>query len=477
MKHKWRLVLRLGVLIFVGLTGWFVLDWQRGRVEGNAMQAGVGGLVGGALMGVIGSAVLSFGTLAAVLVANKLFKILARTVLLVSLLVWMPILALWQTAVVTGKLLLLVPLFVLFIGTRLTQLWWGIFFTCPSRRCSYRGLPAHVCPNPECQASHYGLWPSLYGVLWHVCAQCGERLPTLDWLGRDKLARRCGQPSCQMQLLGRHAGRAPERLVAIAGGTNTGKTSYLLMTVREITHSGDAATTIKAVIDDPSQEAEFQRNWDNLAAGLPAAKTTDVALAFMLYGRVGRERCQLFLYDAPGEEFDALGATAPQQYFPLLEGVVLLVDPESFAAQQTKADRNRSQTNALLEIVASVVRMTSAGNLGSAKIQKRVAVVISKADLAFVTSEIGDVRQAPIPSEVCRTALMQWGGENALRALEQRFASVRYFACSPLGRAVDNRSREPFNGSGVSEPVEWLLSAHPLTHRGEEASVSSAGSH
>ncbi len=34
----------------------------------------------------------------------------------------------------------------------------------------------------------------------------------------------------------------------------------------------------------------------------------EVAKAFLLYTRVGAKRCQLYLYDAPGEEFASVSA-------------------------------------------------------------------------------------------------------------------------------------------------------------------------
>jgi hypothetical protein len=90
-----------------------------------------------------------------------------------------------------------------------------------------------------------------------------------------------------------------------------------------------------------------------------------------------------------------------------------------------------------------------------------IAVVISKADLPAVREKIGDVREGPIRGDVCREAIVAWDGENVLRALRTRFRSVEYFACSPLGREADRRCRDPFQGSGLLEPLAWILAGAP----------------
>ena len=86
---------------------------------------------------------------------------------------------------------------------------------------------------------------------------------------------------------------------------------------------------LAAEIDDEGQEADFRREWRNLAAGVPAPKTSEVASAFLLYTTVAGERCQLYLYDAPGEEFASIGrrsdvraeALEPEEFVTLAEAL------------------------------------------------------------------------------------------------------------------------------------------------------------
>lgn len=456
-SHKIAVILGLGGILWLGMTIWFVVDAVAGKVEGSAVQVGVGGVIGGAIVGLLISPIIGVVAFLTILLVNWSFRFLVAVVLFLPLVLWTPIYGLWRTLFVIGQCLLLVPLFFLFILTRVVQLWKGIFHTCPSRECAYRGLPAYVCP--ECDEVNEKLWPNLYGLLWHHCTRCDHKLPTLDMLGRRKLERLCGKKDCRIPLLGRHAGRVPERLVAIVGGPTSGKTCYLLMAVNQIVNDhSDARIRISGEIDDASQEQAFKREWAGMSRGEVAAKTAEVSQAFLMYTKVGSKRCQLYLYDAPGEEFASLGSMVHQRYFPLIEGFILLVDPETF---ETVGGRECSQGRMSLQnVVNSTLGMALSGMQpeSNGKFDKRVAVVISKADLKKVRNEIGDISQGAIPSDQCREAILNWDRHgNALRAIEQMFDSVQYFACSQLGRNSDQSDRKAFTGSGLLEPLHWIL--------------------
>ncbi len=447
------------------------LLWGVERETANKVALGLGGAIWAAsvLAVVFGSGAGGL-TLVGLLVVTPIISALVAVSLMLTALVgsvfcllvvapaavfaafgaWLSLYSTVEAARLAGRLSLLVPLGGFVATTRTRQAWDGIFYTCPSRTCAYRGLPLHVCPS--CGEGMRDLWPNLYGLLDQECPSCGERLPTLDGRGRDRLERRCG--GCEMPLMGRHAGRARERLVAVAGGTGSGKTNYLLMAVAEAA-TGHAA--LGGEIDDDAQREDFRREWRNLSAGVPAPKTSEVASAFLLYANVGGERCQLYLYDAPGEEFASIGRMAAHQYFPLLEGIVLLVDPLSFDAVREREGVTDYPPVPLGDVVTSTLVTASAGKLAGrdGKIPLRVAVVISKADLASVRERIGG--GCVSRGEACRAAIAAWGGESSIRAVEHRFSDVEYFACSPLGRHA-GAGREPFEGRGVVDPLVWVLS-------------------
>jgi hypothetical protein len=362
---------------------------------------------------------------------------------------------LWFILHFLGQVLLVVPLFGLFLTTRSIQLWRGIFFTCPSRQCSYRGLPAYVCP--QCGRVYDKLWPSRYGVLCHHCTQCDHKLPTLDCLGRSRLKRRCGNKNCRIPLLGRHSGRAPERLVALIGGPDSGKTCYLHMAVGQIVNGNGQLLPMRGRIDDPEQEEEFEAMWPRFIAGNLPSKTVAVPKAFQMYVRVGRKPCQLYLYDAPGEEFTSFAAMSRQRYAHLIEGFILLVDPMSFEAVAGPA-LSRNKTS-LLDVVSSTLGTCLSGMEPGkdGRFATRAAVVISKADLPVVRSQIGAPGHREGSSAGCREALVAWGASGAIRALETHFTSVAYFTCSALGRDAGTQLGKPFQGSGLLEPLYWIL--------------------
>jgi hypothetical protein len=230
--------------------------------------------------------------------------------------------------------------------------------------------------------------------------------------------------------------------VAIVGGPASGETNYLLTAVHQMTIGRGF---VRGEIDDPAQEQEFRREWAELEHGTAAAKTAETTSAFLMYASIGKSKCQLYLYDAPGEEFLSASSMTRQQYFSLLEGFVMLVDPLDVDGFE----------RIVISTVATASSVRTEDRRG--KLPFRVAVVISKADEQTVRDRIGDAALGAISQEKCRGALIGWGGRNAIMGLESHFEAVNYFACSPLGRAPDGRSQIPFQGHGVLEPLTFLL--------------------
>src|SRR6185436_2702646 len=92
------------------------------------------------------------------------------------------------------------------------------------------------------------------------------------------------------------------------------------------------------------------------------------------------------------------------------------------------------------------------------------AVVLSKADALperdhpFLADlcPVNGHRPDEARSARCREALERLGEAASVRALEQKFTRLRYFACTALGRLPDPRDVRPFEPRGVAEPLLWL---------------------
>ncbi|MCD4786495.1 MAG: hypothetical protein K8T10_21930 [Candidatus Eremiobacteraeota bacterium] len=357
-----------------------------------------------------------------------------------------------QIIIAPLKLLPLIPLSIFVLFTHLIHTQKKIYHTCPY--CSYRGLPSYECP--ECGEFNKNIQPNIYyGLLHHDCTGCGKSLPTLNVLGRNKMKQRCAK--CGKLILEKHGVPLPERYVAIVGGHRSGKTSYLIMAVDEITNvNKEEKMKIKGEIEIETQKDKLGQKLKKLSRGIPLDKDEEITEPFLLYAEVNARKCLIYLYDTPGGKFETFSSMSEKHYFTLLGGLILLVDPLSFKSVRAGFNGLDYQPTPLQDVVNSILHAASSGIplKKSGKFKMHVAVVISKADMECVSEIIGD----KLTETACREAIMEWGGESAIRSIELRFENVEYFACSPLGREHDPQNHEPFRGYGIIEPLDWVLS-------------------
>lgn len=357
---------------------------------------------------------------------------------------------------VVSQFLLLIPLAILVFMNRLWLLWRRIFYTCPNRECSFRGLPIHVCP--KCGKNQKKIWSNKFGLFYHYCT-CGQKLPTLDVLGRRKLTRLCA--ACEIRL-SEDIGELPEELVALVGGPSVGKTNFLLMSTQRMMN-GNNAKGIKAEIVVPGQKQELNQGISDLEAGIPPAKT-DVAhkIAYLL--RVEREsrKSLLYYYDAAGEEFISIKRAGRHENIKHLDGLILLVDPFCLEGLKYKAAMEetglRASQTPLDNVVASIIATLRRIRFnGSQRNSLPLAVVITKVDAKSVQEVLGDIKHQLPTTEQCEEALIQWGARNSLQLIRQNFKTIRFFACSALGRTPREGDHRPFKGYGIGEPLQWIL--------------------
>jgi hypothetical protein len=360
--------------------------------------------------------------------------------------------------------------FLVFLPMRGMQELWLLYrrvaYRCPYDDCPGKGLPIHVC---TCGTEYEDLLPSFYGIFHHTCRHPDKdvRLPTLDMLGRNKLPRLCS--TCHRPLILSSIGELSEKPIAIIGGPSAGKTVFLRQAVRLLRQRLGEYPRAIIKIDSADQE-KLAQDLALLDRGQVVAKTAFGATqAFGMAIKIPKiMRSLLYLYDTGGEDFATMTQFGRKQVIQHLKGVILIVDPFSLPGL---SDYAASQVGAssvpLKEIVAVLIAGVNQMLVSRTTEQSKVplAVVIAKADAfpqeeyAFLRGLVsGDGRtQSPELSGRCRQALISLGEGGSVRALETKFANVRYYASSALGRSPDFRTTQPFQPSGVLEPFMWTL--------------------
>lgn len=378
------------------------------------------------------------------------------------------------------SVIIFVPVFLLEWSFRFVR---GITYECQYDDCSSRKrwhnpLPIHVC---SCGAEYADLYPNFYGIFHHVCRHSSHRhgevkLPTLDWLGRSSLRRKCAV--CEREL---HpiASWGATRSVFIVGGTSAGKTVFRIQLMRRLREWAQARRGARVHMSR-YDETWLRERGEYLDAGtLPDATAGTVmearGVGLVVPGLL--RQSSLFLYDAPGEHFQTMNELANKQGLSKASGVILLVDPAAHDDRQAGVMRggaSHSETvgGNLLDILSGVLQQSN-----GMRFDIPLAIVISKADCLMAPEPLfnrnGDRTEAAVLQRRCRDAVIQLMGPNGVHMLEAGFARVQYFACSALGRSPEAGSvrNSPFQAVAVLEPLLWLLGDGASASKGRRASA------
>jgi hypothetical protein len=381
----------------------------------------------------------------------------------------------------TFFLLVYLAFTLIYLTERAYLAWKGFFPVCPD--CHSRNpLAEYFCP--KCGSVHRRLIPSSYGILYRTC-KCGEKLPATFFLQRGRLPAAC--PDCKRMLGGLIEVR--KVFIPVFGGPAVGKSSFLLVVLRELTEHWAPPRGFAVTFPDSGVDSEIHRAWQNLAKGLPPAKTvTNLPRALNVQvDHFGQEGRLLYLYDPAGEAFGETEGLQLHKYQDYLSGLVFLIDP--FSIQEVReiyADRLPRVENALkpshlpAEDAFARILIGMEEHFGlekGARVKKPVAVVINKIDAFGLEQRLGEpavqarLRAAPAPADAeairnqnVREQLVRWGLSDLVHQLETRCTLVRYFACTSLGRMPDGTAR-PLEGRGVLEPLLWILESSDAMFR------------
>lgn len=340
---------------------------------------------------------------------------------------------------------------------------------CPS--CQYRfDLPTYICPS--CGAEHTRLVPSQYGIFKRKC-QCGAKLPTTFFNGRQKLKSVC--PNCGLSFdFKSTSGNQVEICIPVIGGASAGKTCFINMAISQIEQ-----------VVAPKKGYDFaylsngMNEYEDIVRGMKRGylpdKTTDMRLRyyqFYLTPQGEKIKRLISICDVGGEIYADSNMVGEQIGFRYANAFIIVIDPLSIAAYRkeisTQVNPAKYGASAMTidEILSRLV--TTLENLYtiSSKVMLKtdVAVVFTKCDLPGLDDLIGRkavnlyIRNHYATREaacniLCEAFLRKYEESNFVNNIKSKFKSVQYFTCSSLG----DMNSTSFNPEGVEAPVMWLI--------------------
>lgn len=331
-------------------------------------------------------------------------------------------------------------------------------------------LPIYVCP--KCHAYHYRLVPSKYGILKRKC-NCGEKLPTTFFNGRQKLDSLC--PHCQSPVI---KGAHRSLLIPVVGGANAGKTCYVTMAIKkieDIAQDFGLNFEYQYVAGD-----EYQENVKRMENGLYPQKTNDLAFKyynFFLSSKNDKTKNLISVCDIAGEVFANQDALMRQQGYRFADGMVVVIDPLSISEFKNELKKKLSpqefqalnaSTQPIGDVLSGLINtMEGLYHVDAKKtIKKTIVVVFTKCDIKGLDERIGatainqylaqnkDSSFCDASNELCERFLAEYGENSFLNTVKGKFSDVQFFTCSALGH---NDSGKKFTSINVEQPLLWLI--------------------
>ena len=340
---------------------------------------------------------------------------------------------------------------------------------CPVCQSKF-SLPVYVC---SCGREHDRLRPGIYGILYRKC-NCGKKLPTTFFNGRQKLTSLC--PDCRNNI--KDGGLHASWCIPVVGGPSSGKTCYINMTMMSLEKNASSKYGLRFEYERNELD-EYKENSDRLSQGYLPEKTTDYRLRYYQFNLTpkGATKQQISLCDVAGELFDvSTGAVEIKKQigFRYANAFMLIIDPLSIpeyrgeVSKTASLDEYKGSVQPIDEMVDTFINTLQ--NMFSVKandmLKSDVAVIFTKADIPGLDEKIGEsavLKNAPsldlkarltTQNELCEKFLCEYNEGSFLNNLKSRFKSIQFFTCSALGHI---KNGQPFTASNVEEPLFWLL--------------------
>lgn len=328
-------------------------------------------------------------------------------------------------------------------------------------------VPGYVCPS--CQKIHNNLVPGKTGI-WVARCECGKFLSSALVTGRSRLDSVC--PECMKPLA---ATDAQEFNIQLIGSNASGKTAFL----SAFQHM---YRTVNANNAKVSLHPFPEKNFDELERMFMDGITSESYKASIVAYSIVHEYASSFkntlvVYDVPDEALiNGIYEQNPLN-FAYTDGILIVIDPTSIKHVRQESEKKgeiipegsyASDEAEAEDIIVGFIQQFSAINnrFSNQRSKTPVAVVINKADLSVVRSEIGQdaikstyqadlENYAAVRNKVCRDYILSIGLANAINNLESVFSNVQYFSVSAIGH--ESKEGIPFSPINVIEPMEWIV--------------------
>jgi hypothetical protein len=307
-------------------------------------------------------------------------------------------------------------------------------------------------------------------------------------------------PVCH-SLLPLHFGRVPNRMIAMIGAREAGKTVFVTVLLHELMNRIGARFDLYVSPTDDTTRARFDAEYESTlyqrhqllgatrsAATAAANRVEPMVFRFSVkrrrwFGMEGTRPSLLSFFDTAGEDLTSQESVdLNARYLARADGIILLVDPLQLdgARRLAATDRLPALAPPAARPINVLTRVTDlilaqAGSGPAARVKKPVAVALSKLDVLWDAFPPGSALRRPAPDgaafverdsldvhQYIRALLDDWGGAQIDSHLQHHYARFRYFGLSALGEnpmqdnRVSDRGVRPYR---VADPFLWLLSA------------------
>ena len=328
-------------------------------------------------------------------------------------------------------------------------------------------LPIFVCPS--CGRIHKHLVPGSCGVLFVRCVCNKIFLPCTFITGRSLLDSRC--PACSYELA---AANARHLSVAVIGGKNAGKTSF----IAAFSHIYILQTKTKSVFTIDGIPDNYFNELNKLFSTGKAIDEYESRTYSLVHKKGKNKKYNVVFYDTFAEYLVSDTFSRSPKYFGFCDGIVLIIDPlsvksvrENLTEDDEKKIMNHYSTDDIDKLVVqfihkyTTVRGFSTGKMGSTPL----AVLINKTDIKAVNSEISREKIKALYNEnpsrygnnentakdqICRAYLSRIGLGNVLNNIEATFKNVSFFPVCAVKHATGGSAVSP--PISVIEPVAWV---------------------